>query len=138
MQPRARRLALALAPLGVAASLALAPGVASAQQPPPARAADPDPWTGPDKALHFTASAALAGGGYGLGALGMDGVPGRLALGAALALALGAAKEGLDAAGYGTPSWRDFAWDVTGAAFGLMFSFSIDQAARPARHVPAR
>ena len=88
--------------------------------------------------LRTWADPEIAGGGYGLGALGIEGVPGRLAVGAALALALGAAKEGLDAAGYGTPSWRDFAWDVTGTAFGLMFSFSIDYAARPARHAPAR
>ena len=113
-----------LVPVAVAI-FALAPGAASAAPPS-------DPWTGPDKALHFTASAALAGGGYALAALGVEGTPGRLAGGAALALGAGAAKEAFDAAGFGTPSWRDVAWDVAGLAFGLLFSAAVDHAARPA------
>jgi len=34
-----------------------------------AQAADPDPWLGQDKALHFAASAGIAGTGYGLAGL---------------------------------------------------------------------
>ncbi len=33
-----------------------------------AHAADPDPWVGPDKAFHFSASAAAAMAGYGASA----------------------------------------------------------------------
>lgn len=140
MTPRARWHAPLSAAL-LAAVLAIAPATAAAQQ----RAsftrqapADPDPWFGPDKALHLTASATLAGGGYALGSLGIEGATGRLALGAALALAFGVAKEGLDAAGHGSPSWKDLVWDVAGTAFGLGFAFSIDYAARPARYAPVR
>ena len=49
---------------------ALALGLAAAVTPARASAADPDPWLGPDKALHFGISAGLAGGGYALSALG--------------------------------------------------------------------
>ena len=136
MRSRRTRAAALLA----AASVALASSGAAAQARPgplavPAPAAalavDPDPWVGPDKVLHFSASAALAGGGYGLGALAGGSAPTRLAFGAALALGAGAAKEALDAAGHGTPSWRDVAWDVLGATFGLAFALSVDVAARP-------
>ncbi|EYF01980.1 hypothetical protein [Chondromyces apiculatus] len=118
----------------VAMALLLAPRPAAAEpriqrSRPVVRA---DPWRGPDKALHFTASALLAGGGYALGALGTEDLPGRLAVGGALSLSAGVAKETLDAAGLGTPSFKDLAWDVAGIAFGLLFSVAVDRAARPA------
>jgi uncharacterized protein YfiM (DUF2279 family) len=47
-----------------AASILLAISLLTAAKA--ASAADPDPWLGPDKALHFGASAILAGGAYGL------------------------------------------------------------------------
>jgi hypothetical protein len=39
---------------------------------------------------------------------------------------VGAAKEGLDLAGLGTPSWTDFAWDAIGAAVGVLLSLGVD------------
>lgn len=64
-----------------------------------ARAADPDPWIGPDKALHFGASAGLAGLGYGAAALLWDDTGLRLGVGASVALTAGIAKELVDLAG---------------------------------------
>ena len=47
--------------------------------------------------------------------------------GASLALAAGAAKEGLDATGSGDPSWKDFTWDAIGAAVGVGLSLLVDE-----------
>ncbi|MDI1477508.1 hypothetical protein [Polyangium sp. y55x31] len=114
----------------------------------PARAdppSDPDPFFGRDKALHFGFSAALAGGAYGAAALyGLDGRANRVAVGVAVALGAGYTKEILDAAGFGTPSWKDFAWDLLGTAVGLGVSVAIDYALSPSptdksgRPAPAR
>ncbi|WP_437286096.1 hypothetical protein [Sorangium sp. So ce406] len=90
-----------------------------------------DPWFGDDKARHFCASIALAGGGYALGALATDDLRGRIALGAALALGAGLAKEAYDAAGHGTPSFRDLVWDALGTTAGLGLSVWFDLAATP-------
>ncbi|WP_437965789.1 hypothetical protein WMF04_40130 [Sorangium sp. So ce260] len=92
---------------------------------------DPDPWFGDDKARHFCASIALAGGGYALGALATDDTHGRMALGAAVALGAGLAKEAFDAAGHGTPSFRDLVWDALGTSAGLALSVWFDLAAAP-------
>ncbi len=92
---------------------------------------DPDPWFGDDKARHFCASIALAGGGYALGALATDDTHARIALGAAVALGAGLAKEAFDAAGHGTPSFRDLAWDALGTSAGLALSVWFDLAATP-------
>jgi putative lipoprotein len=121
--------------LFVSAIIACSSGDAAAQHAAP-RLADPDPWVGQDKAMHLCAAATLAGGGYALGALATDGLPGRLALGAALALSAGGAKEALDAGGLGTPSLRDLLWNVVGTAFGVALAASIDVAARPASFGP--
>ncbi|MBM4360457.1 MAG: hypothetical protein FJ096_20310 [Deltaproteobacteria bacterium] len=91
---------------------------------------DPDPWFGPDKALHFGASFALASGGYALGVATTESRWSGVLVGAGLALSVGAAKEGLDAAGLGVPSWRDFAWDCLGTALGLGVSVAFDAALR--------
>lgn len=94
-----------------------------------AQAADPDPWLGQDKALHFAASAGIAGTGYGLAGLWQpppDEVH-RLAIGGSAGLAAGVAKELLDLAGLGMPSWRDLAWDVAGTAFGLALAWAVDR-----------
>lgn len=142
MRPRPRlpaillTVAVALASTGAAAQPR--PGPLAVPAPAAALVADPDPWVSLDKALHFSASAALAGGGYGLGALASDHAPTCLALGAALALSAGAAKEAFDAAGHGTPSWRDLAWNVVGATFGLALALSVDAAARPESFGPRR
>src|SRR5262245_29855888 len=91
---------------------------------------DPDPWWAPDKALHFGASAAIAAGGYGIATQIWDDVGPRIAFGAGVALAAGAAKEAADAAGLGHPSWRDFTWDILGTAVGVGLALSIDLATR--------
>lgn len=85
-----------------------------------------DPWWGPDKAAHYGLSAALAGSGWGLAALGTEHRPLRLAVGASLALGAGLAKELLDLAGGGAPSWRDLAWDGLGTATGLLLAWALD------------
>lgn len=92
----------------------------------PARAADPDPWWGPDKALHFGLSAGIAGLGYGVTSAFTESRPVRIAVGASLGLAAGIGKELLDLAGLGTPSWKDFTWDVIGTATGVLLAFVID------------
>jgi putative lipoprotein len=105
---------------------------------PAAARAEPDPWLGRDKALHFSASALIAGVGYGGAALLTDDRRWRLAAGGGLAIAAGAGKEIADASGYGDPSWRDFTWDLIGAATGLGVAWLIDHLAatprRPAAH----
>ena len=92
-----------------------------------ARGQDADPWLGPDKALHFGLSAAIASGGYAASALFVDRPELRLAIGAGLALTAGAAKELWDLAGHGAPSWKDFTWDVIGAAVGALVSYALDR-----------
>jgi len=93
---------------------------------PHAAASDPDPWWGRDKALHFGASATIAAGGYGVGTLIFDGRAEAALFGGGIAIGVGAAKEGADAMGLGTPSFKDFTWDVIGAAFGVAVGLGID------------
>jgi putative lipoprotein len=106
--------------------LATAALLAVVATPHAARAADPDPWLGPDKVLHFGASAAIAVGGYALGAALFDARGHALLLGGALAFGAGIAKESLDLAGYGDPSWRDLTWDAIGTASGLAVAWTAD------------
>jgi putative lipoprotein len=103
---------------------------------PRARAADPDPWIAKDKAFHFGASASLAIGGYGIGAYAFDARGHALLLGAGIAMSAGIAKESLDLAGYGVPSWKDVAWDGIGIATGLALAWGLDLLIRgvSARH----
>jgi putative lipoprotein len=92
----------------------------------PARAADPDPWFGRDKALHFSLSAALAAGGYGATALATDDRRVRLAVGGGFAFSLGIAKELWDLSGHGDASWRDLTWDAVGTVTGLALAAAVD------------
>ena len=108
----------------LAALLLLAPATARATPP------DPDPWFGPDKALHFTLSSLIAGGGYGMTALASDHIATRVAFGAGLGLVVGAGKELWDLSGHGDPSWKDFTWDVLGTAVGVGIAITIDLATR--------
>jgi putative lipoprotein len=96
----------------------------------PARADPSDPWWGPDKALHFGASAAIAGGGYAVAAPFVDGFAERVAIGAGLALTVGVSKELIDLAGHGDASFRDLTWDVIGTLVGVGLALSIDLAVR--------
>jgi putative lipoprotein len=95
-----------------------------------ARAADPDPWFAKDKALHFGVSAGIAGGTYAMGAALFDARGHALLAASGATLAVGAGKELLDLAGYGTPSWKDFAADVAGMIIGLAVAWSLDLAVR--------
>jgi putative lipoprotein len=125
MKPR-RALALA-APIALLCTLA-APAV-HAEPPRPV-----DPFFGRDKALHFSACAVFAGAGYGAAALGgMHDRADRAVMGASVAIGVGLTKEVLDAAGLGTPSWKDFAWDVLGTLAGLGVSLTVDYAFTPRR-----
>ena len=92
----------------------------------PALAADPDPWFGRDKALHFTATASLALAGYGGAALKTADPLTRAAAGATLGLGVGIAKELFDLTGAGDASWRDLTWDVVGTATGVLVATAID------------
>lgn len=92
----------------------------------PAMAADRDPWFGRDKALHFSASTALAMGGYGASALKTPDPLTRAAVGVTVGLGAGIAKELLDLTGTGDPSWRDLTWDVVGTATGVLVASAID------------
>jgi len=116
-RPRSlRRLAVALSALALLVTLA-----------PSAHAANPDPWLGRDKALHFGASFALASGGYGGGALLSRRTEVRAVSGAALALSAGIAKEVYDRYADGDPSWRDLTWDVVGTVTGVVVAWLIDR-----------
>ncbi len=116
---RGRQVLLAIA--SIAVTLAASPFCAAADPP-----LDPDPWFGKDKLLHFGVSAAISAGGYGVGKAAFGGYAGPAILGSSLALAAGGAKELIDLAGYGDPSWRDLAWDVIGTAVGTGICLSID------------
>ena len=95
-----------------------------------ARSADPDPWFGHDKVLHFGASATIAAGGYTVGVLAFDSRSTSILLGSGLALGAGAAKELYDLTGRGDPSWRDLAWDMIGTAAGIGAAWGVDLALR--------
>ncbi|MGE9552249.1 YfiM family lipoprotein [Erwinia amylovora] len=78
-----------------------------------------DSWTGKDKAQHFISSAFLsaAGNAYGQRQNWSEGHSGTFGL--MFAISLGAAKELYDSREGGTGwSWKDFSWDVAGAATG--------------------
>ena len=95
-----------------------------------AHAADPDPWFGKDKALHFAATATIAAGGYTLGAFVFDARGHALIFGASLAFGVGIAKEALDLTGLGDPSWRDLTWDGIGTVAGVAAAWAVDLVAR--------
>ncbi len=110
----------------VALSITAATDVAHAQTP----ASDPDPWFGVDKALHFAAGAGLGAGGYVAGTLGFEERWAGVLVGAGIGLVASGAKEGLDAAGLGTPSYKDFMWGVLGTMLGVGVSITFDAALR--------
>ena len=88
--------------------------------------ADDDPWFGRDKALHFSLSAAIAGGGYAIAVPLTGDRRWRVAAGAGLAIAAGAGKEISDRYDGGDASWRDFTWDLIGTATGVGIAWLID------------
>ncbi len=114
-----------LASLRVAAAL-VALALASAS-PRPARAADPDPWFGRDKALHFGATFVLGSGGYAGAALLTERPAWRATTGAGVGLGVGIAKEVYDRYAGGDPSWRDLTWDAVGTATGVLVAWLLDR-----------
>lgn len=109
-------------------ALACALATALVAAPAAARAAgeDGDDWLGPDKALHFGVSAGLGAGGYAAGAALLDARGHALLAGGAFAFGAGIAKELLDLAGSGDPSWKDLTWDALGTVTGLAVAWSAD------------
>jgi putative lipoprotein len=95
-----------------------------------ALASDTDPWWGRDKALHFGVSAGVSAGTYAVAATQYPARYPALLWGAGVALGLGVGKEVADAAGLGTASWRDLAWDVIGTATGLLIAWTVDLVVR--------
>ena len=93
----------------------------------PVHASDADPWFGHDKALHFSASAVIAAGGYGVARAAFDDRRPCLLFGGGLALAAGAGKELYDLSGHGDASLRDLTWDAIGTATGLLVAWSVDR-----------
>jgi putative lipoprotein len=88
--------------------------------------ASADDWFGRDKALHFGASAIIAGSAYGVTTAFDDRRVVAFAVGGGIGLGAGIAKEGYDALGYGDPSWKDLAWDVAGTLVGLGIAYGVD------------
>lgn len=78
-----------------------------------------DKWAGQDKAQHFIASAMLSAAGNEYGQHQGWSRDASAGFGFMFSVGLGASKESWDsrAAGSGW-SWKDFAWDVVGAATG--------------------
>jgi putative lipoprotein len=84
------------------------------------------PWLGPDKAAHFLLSAGLASSGYAFGDRHLEAPWARVMVGGGIALGLGGAKELADWRGGGEPSLHDLAWDVMGAAAGIVIAALVD------------
>jgi alcohol dehydrogenase, propanol-preferring len=95
--------------------------------PGPVKAADPDPWLGRDKALHFGFSAGIAIAGYATAAIVVENRRWRLSAGGGLAIAAGVGKEVADHYGQGDASVRDFAWDLVGTVAGLGLAWLVDR-----------
>jgi putative lipoprotein len=89
---------------------------------------DTDPWFGPDKVLHFEASASIAIVVYAAASFKTDDRPTRAAAAATIALGAGLAKEAWDLTGHGDASWRDLTWDVIGTTTGVLVAYAIDWA----------
>ncbi|GMV16728.1 MAG: hypothetical protein HS104_28395 [Polyangiaceae bacterium] len=104
----------------------------------PAAAEETDPWWGRDKALHFGVSAGLAAGAYATSSFVLDERWQRASAGAGFSITLGAGKELYDAAGYGHPSAKDFAWDVAGAAVGTAIALLVDVLIAPKQREAVR
>lgn len=122
----------------LATRLAFALSLALSLAARPAAASDPDPWFGPDKALHFGVSMGLAAGGYAASSPWLDRPSERALAGGAFSLSLGAAKELWDLAGHGDPSWRDFTWDVLGTAAGLALAVGVDALISRGKDAPTK
>ena len=86
-----------------------------------------DDWLGADKALHFSASLAIASAGYAGASLATDDRPTRGFIGALLCVGAGLGKEVYDLQGHGTASFKDLAFDGLGCAAGLLLAIAVDR-----------
>lgn len=78
-----------------------------------------DQWTGKDKAEHFVGSAVLAAAGTAYGDNQEWSEARSRSFGVLFSVSLGAAKELYDSRDGGSGwSWKDFSWDMAGAAVG--------------------
>jgi uncharacterized protein YfiM (DUF2279 family) len=82
---------------------------------------------GADKALHFSASAGIAGVAYLGAALIRQPTEGRLTIAIGCALFAGVAKELLDTQTHGDPSMLDLGWDLVGTLVGTGIAWLIDR-----------
>lgn len=89
-----------------------------------------DSWFGKDKALHLAGTTALSGLGYGIGLATTDHRGWGSLVGVSTGLFVGGIKELVDLGGGGSPSWKDFTWDVVGTVLGVGIALLIDLAAR--------
>ncbi|WP_075181617.1 YfiM family lipoprotein [Pantoea sp. 1.19] len=79
-----------------------------------------DRWTGKDKAQHFIASAVIAAAAIEYGDRQHWSRAKSNSVGLMFSVSLGAAKELYDSRPAGSGwSWKDFAWDIAGAATGF-------------------
>lgn len=85
-----------------------------------------DEWLGSDKAVHFSVSVGLGGGGYAVAAFASERRWVRALSGAGFSLTLGAAKEIYDAVGRGTASEKDLVWDLLGTVVGVSLAYLLD------------
>lgn len=93
-----------------------------------ARAEGEDRFFAEDKTLHFVVSAGITGVAYAALVPVTESRAVRLFGGAGVGILAGVAKESLDLAGYGDPSWKDLAWDAGGVATGALLAWALDLA----------
>lgn len=86
-----------------------------------------DKWFAADKAKHFGAGAALAGGAYAASVPLTTRRGWRVTIGTSVGLAAAGGKEFRDRRRNGG-SWRDFAWTAGGTATGVLVAWVIDKA----------
>jgi putative lipoprotein len=86
-----------------------------------------DKWFAADKLKHFGYSAFLSGGAYTVARKHFDYSPDEsFAVGIGITISLGGAKEIIDSKTPNqTSSYKDFIWDVAGAAVGALLASSI-------------
>ncbi len=88
--------------------------------------ADADPWWAYDKAEHLLVCTGISSVGTTLSLPWVQSRWVRLAIGFGAAVVVGAGKELWDLSGHGDPSWKDFTWDVIGAATGALLATGIE------------
>ncbi|HUP41421.1 MAG TPA: hypothetical protein VM115_14955 [Vicinamibacterales bacterium] len=87
-----------------------------------------DKWFAADKAKHFGAGAALAGGAYAVSVPVTKRKRWRIAIGTTVGLAAAGGKELRDGSRKRSASWRDIAWTAGGTATGVLLAWVIDKA----------